>query len=389
MDGDEVEIKSEKTRTSSPLKEPEPIVRVRTRPVTPSSCSEASGNSRSLLMRDSRRDRSRNNVPRPHPGSKKFLGIFPCSCSDGSSVEVDRSSKESDGGGFPASRRVGPKQLARPELWCNEETLWRRADRAGGGRGFATKREDCSFPPVLNPVVVGNSTVGTKVLQEEQKLGRVEVLGAAPFLGKASIASSLRRSLAIVSPFASGTAVGGGATRVDDDACSEASSDLFEIESFSTSTFPLGGAGGTSASTTCYEPSEASIEWSVVTASAANFSVASDSEVSPPKGRRADGRQHDQQRTGGGLLLGCGSARAVNVVAPSAHRVQEIKAAPQQQRQRLKSMDSVVPEIRYHAESPRSVDFEHGRAAHVLAARGILPRPAVPPPHSPRLQLSL
>ncbi|MQL98563.1 hypothetical protein Taro_031277 [Colocasia esculenta] len=387
MDSEEVEIKSEKTWKESPLKEPvEPILTSRrTRLGTPSTCSEASGNSRSRLLRDARRERSRNNPPRPHPAGKKFLGIFPCSCSDGLSVEVDKDKKGSDGGGFTVSRRLGPEQAARQEFWCNEETLWRRG--AGTGSGFITRREDYfSFPPVLNAVRVGNSTVGPKMLQEDQKLARVspmDVFGA-PFLGKEELATSLRRSLTIMNPFSGGG--GRGGTRVDDDVCSDASSDLFEIESLSTGTFPLGGAGGTSTSTTCYEPSEASIEWSVVTASAANFSLASDGEVSPPKARRQDGRHH-QQRSGGGLLLGCGSAKAVNVV-PTAYRAQEFKAeVAQQQRQHHKSMDAVMaPEIRYYAETPRSVDFEHGRAAHVLAPRGI-PRPA--PPHSPRLQLPL
>uniref|UniRef100_A0A1D1Z2D9 Protein PHYTOCHROME KINASE SUBSTRATE 1 n=1 Tax=Anthurium amnicola TaxID=1678845 RepID=A0A1D1Z2D9_9ARAE len=356
MDAGEVAFEPEK-----PWKADAELAGRRTRSCTPSACSEASGNSRSSLLRDARRRENPRGSQRPHhpsaPGpGKRFLGLFPCSCSDGSSVEVDKIStaKEGLGGDGVDARPPGPKQV-RPEFWHSEETGWRRVER-----------EDIfSFPPAsLRP------TVEAKVFDEKRKarIASVDPFGAA-FLGKEEVASSLRRSLAILTPLPPGGSSGG---RGEDDACSEASSDLFEIESLSTGTVPLGGSGGT---TTWYEPSEASIEWSVVTASAANFSVASDGEGSPPeKARRGGGHVRPrQQRPGGGLLAGCGSAKAVNVVA-STYRVPErVESSAEPRRHR--SMDSGLPEARYHAESPRSVDFEHGRGGHVLAPRGIPPAP--------------
>lgn len=123
---------------------------------------------------------------------------------------------------------------------------------------------------------------------------------------------------------------------VDDDAASDASSDLFEIESFSTatqSTYPAAyrrnsrdsfdeASASTSTATTttgflfgrismdegsttatiteCYEPSEASIEWSVTTAEGHEEGVSAAEEKWKRKG-------------GNGLLVSCRCEKAVSV----------------------------------------------------------------------------
>ncbi|XP_020674786.1 protein PHYTOCHROME KINASE SUBSTRATE 1-like [Dendrobium catenatum] len=86
----------------------------------------------------------------------------------------------------------------------------------------------------------------------------------------------------------------------DEDDRSDSSSDLFEIESVAMSR-------------TGYEPSEASIAWSVVTASAANVSVASDRSVEIGKGRR---------KSAGLSLAGCASHKAVEVSNTAAAEVE-------------------------------------------------------------------
>ncbi|KAJ8441333.1 hypothetical protein Cgig2_024845 [Carnegiea gigantea] len=115
-----------------------------------------------------------------------------------------------------------------------------------------------------------------------------------------------------------------------DDTGSDASSDLFEIKCISCTANPVVGVGPRPSSpdncrtpTTCYAPSEASIEWSVVTASAADFSVISDSEdqrstpiassANPPKRPPATTKPRPR------ILLGCKSQKAVRV-AGQVHR---------------------------------------------------------------------
>ncbi|XP_057950297.1 protein PHYTOCHROME KINASE SUBSTRATE 4 [Malania oleifera] len=108
----------------------------------------------------------------------------------------------------------------------------------------------------------------------------------------------------------------------EDEGGSDASSDLFEIESFSTQAI----ARPRQDSAECYEPSEASVEWSVVTAegfdrgSLTNFSVsASDAEdlvvTAGSKWRKNGGGGEDGggRRVGNGLLTSCRCGKAVSV----------------------------------------------------------------------------
>ncbi|KAL3501406.1 hypothetical protein ACH5RR_035855 [Cinchona calisaya] len=140
------------------------------------------------------------------------------------------------------------------------------------------------------------------------------------------------------------------------DTDSDASSDLFEIESFSTnpSQYLTRQASARSITqTTCYAPSKASIEWSVVTTSAAGFSVISDSEElrttatkANPHGvnsRTKPGRDVPKRRSG--ILSGCHSQKAVRVV-DDVHRTSE-KTSPG----RHQKPEFLMPMTRFHAES--------------------------------------
>ncbi|XP_042035481.1 protein PHYTOCHROME KINASE SUBSTRATE 3-like [Salvia splendens] len=117
-----------------------------------------------------------------------------------------------------------------------------------------------------------------------------------------------------------GSSGGGG------DEESDASSDLFEIEDVSGNIYPLlEGADDDdepscvmSPATSLYAPSEASIQWSVVTASAADFSTTmsefNDDSVSVAAAvkPRANSNQGQKSRASHGLL-GCKSVKAVDV----------------------------------------------------------------------------
>ncbi|KAL8141930.1 hypothetical protein V2J09_014962 [Rumex salicifolius] len=97
-----------------------------------------------------------------------------------------------------------------------------------------------------------------------------------------------------------------------DDMDSDASSDLFDI--------PVFPAEMSSPVTAAYEPSEASIEWSVVTASATGFYTVSDLEEKTQIGtntKTTKPKEHQRSVVNGGIL-GCRSNKAVKVVTPNA-----------------------------------------------------------------------
>ncbi|KAJ0256967.1 Protein PHYTOCHROME KINASE SUBSTRATE 2 [Hirschfeldia incana] len=129
----------------------------------------------------------------------------------------------------------------------------------------------------------------------------------------------------------------------EDGSVSDLSSDLFEIESVTGKTKPYLARQESSdaESPDCYAPSEVSIAWSVVTASVADYSVMSECATSPVKNRNRSFQipripitaksnreiepQRQKSRSGGGLLLGCKSHKAVRV---SGHSYTNVNRTP-------------------------------------------------------------
>ncbi|CAL9101727.1 unnamed protein product [Musa textilis] len=239
-------------------------LRVRSRSRTGSISSEMTCNSRSTLLRDRRKH--------PVPGGqrevegKRFLGVFPCSCARKNDIDIDKDA---------TSLR---KQLAQAGERRDEHLV-------------SDSRPKRISPGLRQQVFASR--------EERKGGGGPRVVFASDFF---DTASTHRRSLKIAS---------GGQGGRDDDVHSEASSDLFEIESISmTSSHPFISHEGTeSVTTTAYEPSEASVAWSVVTRSVANFSIASE-PVAPAASLRKTRRS-----SGSGLLLGCVSEKAVDVTS--------------------------------------------------------------------------
>ncbi|KAL5544451.1 hypothetical protein UlMin_008235 [Ulmus minor] len=219
-------------------------------PGTPSNCSEASWNSRtSLLQSNLTRNPSRNKK------KKNFFATFGCSsCYDEKSVyvignEVDHHGKK------------------------NQERKLESAAKMSKQR-FEKRSEDQHFAfPVLRS---GSSAKPThfelKTAQEDDEL---EVFGLKTRKGD-EVAINLERKLSVLTwdaiPASKSnqnkivsSKTNSGTGLVFEDMDSEASSDLFEIGNL---------AEKRENSTNQYEPSEGSLEWSVVTASAADLSGA-------------------------------------------------------------------------------------------------------------------
>lgn len=302
-------------------------VRVRSRSRAGSTSSETSCNSRSQLLRDSRK----HPIPcgQRDANGKRFLSVFPCPCSRKNATDVDKEALSD------ARSDNLKKQLVQHGERCGgDDHLVSELTLKRISPGLI-KQEVFAFPPCLSSVA-GEVTVGKEVKEEEQ-------VGRGP-----KVVVGQRRSFTMLT--SSKIVVGDEGGR-DDDVRSEASSDLFEIESLSMTSHPFISHGGTESA-----PSEASIEWSVVTASVANFSIASESEDQMASLRRP------RRASGSGLLLGCVSDKAVNVTAGTAKMPERISF----DRRDSAGVDgSVTAAARYRAESC-GVDLGFGRAGRVL-----------------------
>nr|GMD00349.1 protein PHYTOCHROME KINASE SUBSTRATE 1-like [Ipomoea batatas]GMD10256.1 protein PHYTOCHROME KINASE SUBSTRATE 1-like [Ipomoea batatas] len=319
-------------------------VKPKSRPRTPSTRSESSWNSRSLLVQKVPRTDLQQPKNSSRFGRKSFLasiGCNYCSCRDKNSLDVEEKIGEI------SFNRRSPGRAEKPPLNRNMQI-----------KDF----------PVFYPRN-GNQGAKKKLQEEEEEMKRnsIEVFGS-PVLDKPGRKSfNLERRLTMVAwdaiaptrsenenPLSSNGII-------DYDTASEASSDLFEIESF---------PGNNSnpflpcvTPTTSYAPSEASIEWSVVTASAADFSIASDTEEpkilssssanfhrSIQNGRELMAKEKTKRLPS--ILLGCKSQKAV-VVAGDAYRTATEKAGAR----RHHSSEAFMPLTRFHAESKIATGF--------------------------------
>ncbi|CBI15237.3 unnamed protein product, partial [Vitis vinifera] len=264
------------------------------RPGTPSASSEASWNSHAALLPRLLRNPSPSKQRKAN--AKMIFAGFGCngSCSDKKSVYVDTNAEP--GGAFPT--RVSIDKRA-----------------------------------------------------EEEGRKSLEVFGSH-MLKKGDVATNLERKLSVLTwdaiPKVQTVPTTSEGTGIYEDNESDASSDLFEIENLSGSAHPLFNRQASDGMSSCtrYEPSEASIEWSVVTASAADFSVTSDFDekkqvestensremnfastpTRPSKTKSSVGKEAQRSRPTG--LLGCRSDKAVRVSEPAYRTNDKVKSDP-------------------------------------------------------------
>ncbi|KAJ8563215.1 hypothetical protein K7X08_031667 [Anisodus acutangulus] len=276
-----------------------PHVRPSSRTGTPSIRSEASSfNSQSALLQNLPRNRKQNKTT-----GRKCFASFGCQgpCSGKKTVHVDKSSERAPG----SKHSAGHFALSSGTASVNEELR-------------AVKKHSNDQDPII----------------EEQRKS-IEVFSSSK-MRKVDIAVNLERKLSMLTWDAIPKAAQNvptttiGSSTVCDDMASDASSDLFEIENISScgyghmnsQTNDYVPAGCMSPTTTQYAPSEACIERSVITASAADYSsVISDYDAKriSIKGDAKNTKTKNEvgkevQKTRPGWLLGCKSHKAVSVV---------------------------------------------------------------------------
>ncbi|MCD7464324.1 hypothetical protein HAX54_052512 [Datura stramonium] len=366
----------------------------KTRPLTPSIHSESSWNSRSALLQKVSRNHHHHHQPplpaKPNNKSygKKFLARIGCNCycKDKNSVEVDDQAGENsfNRGKYhgkskqnPINTRILAQSSESITAGLNHQDLaFKKIDESELG----LKTNERFAVPVFDPKG-GNPGVKIQKQKEEESRKSLEVFGF-PITEKERSKLSVEKKIdmltwdAIVPKAEEIDIINIGAssngTYEDDYAESDASSDLFEIESFpSNNTANPSLARQGSDGMSCYAPSEVSIDWSVVTASAADFSMMSDSEdLKIPSVRTNHNRVahngRDKTKCRSGILLGCNSHKAVGVVG-DAYKASE-KTSVELHQRNLKSHEPVMPMTRFHAES-KVRRFDAGNRKHEFSAR--------------------
>lgn len=335
--------------------------KTKSRPGTPSASSEASWHSRTALLRTYQRNPSQGNKQTKLHGKGFFSGLS-CingSCSDKKSVHVNQNvelgglvqGKEYRKERIQTSARTldGRKQLQQPTFTVDKEEFYKPIFEKMNIN--SNKDESLSIPVAKSRIQNLAVQKGlAKKIEEDESRKSLDVFGSHT-LKKELIEMNLQRKLSMLSwdaiPNAPSLPASSERTQVCEDVESDASSDLFEIENISGSTgqqpvFIRRQRSGDGMSTP-YEPSETSVEWSVVTASAADYSVVSDydekktteniitSATTPSLATAASKlaktkfMDKDVQGSRPSKLLGCKSHKAVRV-AEAAYRINNDKA---------------------------------------------------------------
>nr|GEV54738.1 protein phytochrome kinase substrate 3-like [Tanacetum cinerariifolium] len=172
----------------------------------------------------------------------------------------------------------------------------------------STKKDVYVHQSVKNGDQFAFPVLNEEKVEERPRLS-IEVFGSGN-INKSDIAKNLVRKMSILTWDAIPKSK---ESVICDDMASEASSDLFEIENITKTEWqPCAMSPPTQ-----YAPSESSIEWSVVTASAAEFaSVYSYDEKSTVYKTKIEPMKKPQKLTLANGLLGCMSNNSVKVAEP-------------------------------------------------------------------------
>ncbi|KAF9667748.1 hypothetical protein SADUNF_Sadunf15G0055700 [Salix dunnii] len=353
-------------------------MRPKSRLGTPSVTSEASWNSQIALLPNS----LRNSSPTRHQkvNERWFFSGFACSgyCSDKKSVYTDKDTchrgvhgkelrKESARNpiGLEGTRKQSQSRLNQVKDEFHSPSFKRT--------NVGSKRREYFVLPCVNSGVQNlDFKGGEKKIIEDDPRKSLEVFGSH-LLKREDIALNLERKLSVLTwdaiPKAPNIPTTSTSSQMYEDIESDGSSDLFEIENLSGYShvqpiFTKQTSDAMSSCMTptsrCYEPSESSIEWSVVTASAADFSavsvdydekmLAENSKINPvlaatvPKRSRPNG------------LLGCKSQKAVDVAETAYKRNDKAQSHLQQLR---RTSDAAIPmrKLQANENTVKDLDF--------------------------------
>lgn len=363
---------------------------------TPSIHSESSWNSQTALLQNvdqrkttiSPRKSSNKNIKHgikttTSSSSKNFsflagLCCKYCSCYDKDSIDVDDehvgeiSFKKSPVNGTNLFQvQVQPKPIIKSTS-LDDLDHHHQTSLSGSGSQIGIKKENYfSFPTSNSSSVSGKLQIQKEgeVLKPRKSL---EVFGS-PVHDKRSKSFRIERRLSMLSwdtipaqkmdEIEYSNISGGGGIHNDNE--SDASSDLFEIESLTGKVNPFLARQGSDATsgcvtpTTCYAPSEASIEWSVVTASAADFSVISDFEELRPPTRIPSPIKTSKEiipKRRPNILLGCNSHKSVRVAGDAYSRTSDKTDSDPRIMRRVS--DSYMPVTRFPAETKLLMGFD-------------------------------
>ncbi|KAD2393674.1 hypothetical protein E3N88_40651 [Mikania micrantha] len=266
---------------------------------TPSVRSNVSCNSRVELL-----PRAKPTPGRIERGSKtrSFLANFGCNCINKKSTQINE------------KRLIQAKEIFKPQTKMLD--FDHKTDTLSSKLAEMKPRNDYFSFPVLN----SNDLNSNSILNSKSGnlAGKVQTDNNGDRL-------SLGRKLSLLNdwdvdiPTEEETYIP-SSRMYNNDVASDSSSELFEIESFST-TGNNSFIAPRKSESNCYAPSEVSVDWSVVTASAADFSVFSDYDDLRVTGDgwRFSGkddqveRMKDEQKKRPGILSGCTSHKAVRV----------------------------------------------------------------------------
>ena len=354
---------------------------------TPSVGSESSLNSQSALLQTALKNSSSSNSRKNQVHRKSLLATLGCKCScyDKNSVDVSDHAGEISFNKSAVHGKTTSEKLSKHDQDASDHSIKNKKTETLAAAELLMNKE------VYLQKQEKISTYKMQLQQVENPRKTLEVFGS-PILDERCKSISFDMRLKIPSWEAASKLEEEEeidfSTNCDDDnddVGSDASSDLFEIESFtgnktgsflSRTTTSHVASGCTSPN--FYAPSEASIEWSVVTASAVDYSAVSDHEdqgsivtirspirtsFNSSNGKHKINKEMPRRRPG--KLLGCNSQKAVGVAGDAFTTTNEKhttnpKMLPQMTRFKVESFGARNEQHGYGKPPLRRSNSPHG-----------------------------